>query len=315
VIRYLARRLLVSILVLATVSVVVFGAVRLIPGDICRIVLDTPDVNPAQCTVIRRELGLDAPLPLQYARYMGGLATGNLGNSLISKEDVWTTIRRRMPLTVELTIFSTTIAALVGVPIGVVSALKRNSWIDYILRFVSVGWLSIPGFWVATMLIVLPATWWGYTPPSGYTNIWESPFTNLEQLYLPATSLGLALSAALARIIRSAMLEVVLQDYVRTAKAKGLDSRTIIVRHALKNAMLPVVTVFGIQFSTLMGGTVVVETIFNLPGMGTLLLRAVQRKDYVQVQGVVTVFALILIGINLIIDCSYAWIDPRIRYR
>lgn len=312
--QYIVKRLLFTLLVLFAVSVVVFGAVRLIPGDVCRIVLATPDVDENQCRVIRQELGLDKPVVTQYLRYMSGVLHGDLGTTLIGKRNAWNEIRTRIPLTVELTLFATMFALALALPIGVYSALKRDSAADYGLRFLTIGWLSIPGFWLGMMLIIFPAKWWGYSPPVGYVDIWTNPVKNLHMLYMPAIALGLALSASLARVTRSSMLEVLRQDYIRTARAKGLVERGVVVRHALKNAMIPVITLFAIQFGTLLGGTVVLESIFSLPGLGTLLLTSVLVKDYPQVQGLVLFFGTMLVLINLVVDISYAWFDPRIRY-
>jgi peptide/nickel transport system permease protein len=312
--QYLIKRVLAAALVLFVISIVVFVAVRAIPGDVCKIVLNTPDVDQQQCDTIRAELGLDEPVVTQYLKYMGGLFTGDWGTQLISRRDVWTEMQTRIPLTLELTILATTFAIVIAIPVGVISAIKQDSPIDYVLRLLTIGWLSIPGFWLATMLIVFPARWWGYTPPVGYVDIWEDPLKNLEQLYLPAFALGLALSASLARVTRSAMLEVLRQDYIRTARAKGLKEYAIVVRHALKNSMIPVVTLFGLQVGVLFGGTVVLEGIFSLPGLGLLTFQSVTIKDYPQVQGLVLFFAAVLVTINLLVDLSYAWFDPRIRY-
>ncbi len=312
--QYIVKRLLFSVAVVFVISIIVFSAVRLIPGDVCSIVLAAPDVDPSQCAPIREELGLDEPLVTQYLTYMGGIFTGDWGTTLISKRDVWGEIATRIPLTLELTLLSTLFALAIAIPIGVISAVKQDGLLDYLLRFTTIGWLSIPSFWLGTMLIIFPAKWWGYSPPPGYVDIWDNPLKNLEQLYLPAFALGLALSASLARITRSAMLEVLRQDYIRTARAKGLNSRVVVVRHALKNAMIPVVTLFGLQVGVLFGGTVVLESIFSLPGLGNLTLGAVLIKDYPQVQGLVLFFAVVLVMLNLVVDLSYAWFDPRIRY-
>ncbi len=313
-VQYITKRLLFTVLVLWAVSVIVFGAVRLIPGDVCKIVLATSDVDERQCQVIRHELGLDRPAVVQYLHYMAGVLHGDFGKALISKRDVWGEIRTRIPLTLELALLATVFALTLAIPIGVVSAVKQDTLIDYLLRFLTIGWLSIPSFWLGTMLIVFPARWWGYSPPVGYVDFWKDPLKNLHQLYLPAIALGLALSASLARLTRSSMLEVLRQDYIRTARAKGLAERTMVFRHALRNALIPVVTLFAIQFGVLLGGTVVLESIFSLPGLGTLALNAVLLKDYPQVQGLVLFFATALVLINLVVDISYAWIDPRIRY-
>ena len=312
--QYLAKRVLFSIGVLFVISLVVFTAVRMVPGDVCAIVLATPDVDEQQCTAIEEELGLDEPLVTQYLKWMGGILTGDWGTALISKRDVWGEIKTRIPLTLELTLMSTLFALVLAIPMGVFSAMKQDSLTDYLLRFLAIGWLSIPAFWLGTMLVVFPSNWWGYTPPVGYVDLWDDPLRNLEQLYLPAIALGIGLSASLARVTRSSMLEVLRQDYVRTARAKGLNERMVIVRHGLRNAMIPVVTLFGLQFGVLLGGTVVLESIFSLPGLGSLTLGAVTIKDYQQIQGLVLFFAIVLVSINLIVDMSYAWFDPRIRY-
>lgn len=312
--QYIAKRALASALVLFIISVVVFTAVRAIPGDVCKIVLASPDVDEAQCNAVRNDLGLDEPVVTQYLKYVGGLARGDWGTTLISKRDVWTEIRTRIPLTIELTVLATGFAIVIALPIGIISAVRQDSPIDLVLRVMSIGWLSIPSFWLGTMLLVFPAKWFGYGPPVGYVDIWQDPFKNLEQLYIPAFSLGLALSASLARVTRSAMLEVLRQDYIRTARSKGLRDRVVIVRHALKNAMIPVITLFGLQVGVLLGGTVVLEGIFSLPGLGLLTFNSVLIKDYPQVQGLVLFFAFVLVSINLLVDLSYAWFDPRIRY-
>jgi peptide/nickel transport system permease protein len=312
--QYIVKRLLFSFVVLFAISLIVFTAVRVIPGDVCHIVLATPDVDQGQCNAINHELGLDQPAPTQYVRYIGGLLRGDFGSSLITKRDVWAEMKDRVPLTLELTLLSTLFALIVAIPIGVISAVKQDSVTDYGLRFLTIGWLSIPSFWLGTMFIVFPAKWWNYSPPIGYVDFWDDPLKNLEQLYLPAIALGIALSASLARVTRSSMLEVLRQDYVRTARAKGLGSRVVVTRHALRNALIPVATLFGLQVGVLFGGTVVLESIFTLPGLGGLTLSAVRNKDYTEVQGIVLMFSTALVALNLLVDLSYAWIDPRIRY-
>jgi len=308
------KRAVFSVFVLFVISIIVFTAVRAIPGDVCKIVLATPDVDRAQCDAIRSELGLDKPLVTQYMSYMGGVLHGDLGSTLINKRDVSTEIRERIPLTIELTLLSTLFALVIALPVGIISALKQDRAADYTLRVLTIGWLSIPSFWLGTMLIVWPAKWWHYAPPVGYVDIWQDPLKNLEQLYLPAIALGIALSASLARITRSSMLEVLRQDYIRTARAKGLADRFVVLRHALRNALIPILTVFALQLGVLFGGTVVLESIFSLPGLGQLTFNAVTIKDYAEVQGLVLFFATVLVLINLLVDVSYAWIDPRIRY-
>ncbi len=312
--QYIVKRVLFSMMVLFAISIIVFSAVRMLPGDVCKIVLATPDVDKQQCDVIRKELGLDQPAVKQYVTYMGGALRGDFGKTLLSKRDVGEEIRSRIPLTLELTLLATCLALVLAIPMGVYSAVKQDKTPDYLIRFISIGWLSIPGFWLGTMLIVFPAKWWGYSPPIGYVDFWHDPFKNLEQLYLPAIALGLALSASLARVTRSSMLEVLRQDYIRTARAKGLGGTMIVTRHALKNAMIPVITLFGLQVGVLFGGTVVLEGIFSLPGLGNLTFSAVLLRDYSQIQALVLFFAAVLVTINLIVDISYAWFDPRIRF-
>jgi len=312
--RYILRRLLFSIPVLFVASVLIFSAVRLIPGDLCTQVLHLPYDAKRECEIFNHDLGLDRPAVTQYFSWLGNALTGDLGVSVISRRPVTNEIKDRMETTIELAVLSIFFAFATGVPVGVYSALKQDKLADVLLRGVSIAWLSMPSFWVGTMLITFPAKWWGYSPPVGYVHFWQEPLTNLEQLYLPAISLGLFLSAILARFTRSAMLEVLRQDYVRTARAKGLRERAVVSEHALKNAMLQVIVHLGLQMAFFLGGTVVLESLFSLPGLGTLLYTAVINKDYTLLQGLVLVFAIIIVAINLAIDLSYAWLDPRVKY-
>jgi peptide/nickel transport system permease protein len=289
--------------------------VRFIPGNVCGIVLGSAEaITPERCAQIDHELGLDEPLVKQYFTWISNVLQGDLGDSMVNRRPVATEIQNRMYTTLELAILAGSFAVALALPIGVYSALKQDKAPDVLLRVLTVGWLAMPSFWVGSMLITLPAKWWGYSPPVGYVQIWEDPLKNLEQMYLPAIALGLALSATLARITRSSMLEVLRQDYIRTARAKGLRERMILSKHALKNAMLPVITLFGLQLGFLLGGTVVLESLFALPGLGTLLLSAVLTKDYPEIQGLVLFFATLIVLINLLVDLSYTWFDPRVRY-
>ena len=312
--KYIASRLLLAIPVLFGVSILIFGGVRVVPGDICQTVLQTPEPAVQQCNILRQNLGLDQPAPAQYLNWMGKVLTGDFGHSIISNRSVSDEIRQRAYTTLELSFLASVFSIMIAIPIGVYSAVKQDKWQDFTGRFVTIAWLSMPSFWIGTMLITFPSKWFDYSPPVGYVHIWDNPITNLEQLYLPAISLGLALSAILARLTRSSMLEVLRQDYVRTARAKGLHESVVLSKHALKNAMLPVVTFLGLQLGFLLGGTVVLESLFSLPGLGTLLLSSVINKDFPMIQGLVLFFALIIIVINLIVDLSYAWFDPRVRY-
>jgi peptide/nickel transport system permease protein len=313
--QYIARRLLLAFPVLFVVSILIFGGVRVIPGNICGIILGGSEgMTEERCAQIDHELGLDRPVVEQYIDWAGGILQGDFGRSMVNRRPVLEEIRNRLGTTLELTLLSGGIAILIAIPMGVFSALKQDKLPDVGLRVLTVGWLAMPSFWVGSMLITLPAKWWHYSPPTPYVPFWDDPLTNLEQMYLPAIALGLALSAVLARVTRSAMLEVLRQDYIRTARAKGLAENVILSRHALRNAMLPVVTLLGLQLGFLLGGTVVLESLFSLPGLGTLLLSAVITKDFPELQGLVLFFALAIILINLAVDLSYVIFDPRVRY-
>jgi peptide/nickel transport system permease protein len=297
------------------VTILIFGAVRVIPGDVCRVVLQgRPSVTDEQCAEVNHRLGLDEPVVSQYLAWVGNVLQGDFGESIISQQSVWDEIRDRLPVTLELALLASFFSLALAIPIGVYSAVHQDKLGDHALRLATIGWLSMPGFWVATLLITYPAKWWGYAPPLGYTEIWEDPLTNLEQMYMPAIALGLALMGSLARLTRSTMLEVLRQNYIWTARSKGLRELTVLVRHALKNAIIPVITLFGLQLSAIMGGAVIVEVIFSLPGLGTLLVNSVTFKDYPQIQGLVLFFALIVVLMNLLVDISYSYLDPRIRY-
>jgi len=311
---YIAKRLLAGIPVLVVISVLIFAGVRVIPGDVCRVVMQSPEVDQAQCDVLYAKLGLDRPAPQQYVSWITDVLKGDFGTSLISQRSVWSQIKGRLSVTIELAVLSVLFAVAFGLPAGVYSALHRDKVSDYVLRVMTIGWLSMPSFWVATLLVTFPAKWWGYAPPVTYESLFADPLSNLEKLFLPALSLSLTLSGVLARITRSTMLEILRQDYVRTARAKGLNERVVLARHALKNAMLPVITLLGLQLGTLLGGTVVLESIYALPGLGTLLLSSVTLKDFPQIQGIVLFFAIVVVVLNLIVDLSYAWFDPRVKY-
>jgi peptide/nickel transport system permease protein len=315
--KYVATRLILAIPTLLLLSILVFGAIRIIPGDVCRLILNSAGTQEAvdeeSCRNINAALGLDKPASTQYVSWIGGVLTGDLGKSLFNRRDVRGDIELRMAVTLELALLGASFALLVGVPMGVASALKQNKFQDYALRILAVGWLSIPSFWVATLLVTLPAVWWNYAPPVGYTNIWDDPIRNIQQMYLPTLAIGLGISAAIARLTRSSMLEVLREDYVRTARAKGLANRAVVYRHALRNALMPVVTLFGLQTALLLSGTVIIELIFGLPGIGTFLLDSVQLKDYPAIQGAVLFFAVVVVFANLTVDMSYGFLDPRVR--
>jgi peptide/nickel transport system permease protein len=312
-VKYFFKRLLINIPVLFIVSVLIFAGVRFIPGDVCRVILQSPEVRQEQCDTLYRKLGMDQPVVKQYGTWMAGVLQGDLGESLVSQRSVWSQIKGRLGVTIELTVLATLFSVAVGIPIGVYSGLNQNKPADYALRLVTIGWLSMPAFWVATLLLTFPAKWWGYSPPAVYHSLWDSPLQNLEKLLLPTIALGLSLCATMSRITRSTILDVMRQDYVRTARAKGLANRTVLSRHVLKNAMLPIITLLGLQVGGLLGGAVVLESIYGLPGLGNLLLSSVVLKDFTQIQGIVLLFGVVVVTLNLMVDLSYAWFDPRVR--
>jgi peptide/nickel transport system permease protein len=316
--RYVARRLLMLIPMFIGVSLVVFIIMRLIPGDIASIILMGPTgesgADPKALAELRHKLGLDQPLPLQYLTWVAGLARLDAGNSLWSDRPVFAEILERLPLTVELSLMAIAASLMVALPTGILSAVRQDSWVDYLFRVVSIAGLSIPNFWLGTLIILVLSLVFFWTPPLGYVDLLEDPWTNLQQTLWPALALGYNLSAVTSRMTRSAMLEVLRQDYIKTAWAKGLAGRAVVLRHALKNALLPVITLSSIQLGALLGGTVIMETIFTLPGVGRYLVDAIFHRDYPVTQTIVTMMGIIFVCLNLVVDLLYAWIDPRIRY-
>jgi peptide/nickel transport system permease protein len=313
---YLLRRLGLAAITILGVSFLTFSSVRLIPGDVVDVLSSGSGVTHVEGKeALRRQLGLDRPLPVQYVAWMSKIVRGDFGRSLISNDSVAANIRSRLPVSLELGIFATIFGFLIGVPIGIVSAMRQDTWLDYALRSVSVGMLAIPSYWIATLIIVYGALWFGWTPPIVYIPFDEDPWGNIRQFLLPAILLGVTGSASLMRLTRTAMLEVLRQDYVRTAWSKGLSERVVVIRHALRNALIPIVTLMGLSLATIAGGTVIFEQIFNLPGMGRYLFLSVNQRDYPAVQGVVLVFAAIVVVANLLTDIAYGILDPRIRYQ
>jgi peptide/nickel transport system permease protein len=264
---------------------------------------------------MRARLGLDRPIYVQYLDWIGGVVQGDLGTSLRNKTPVAEELLGRMPVTAELGVMAMLFGLTIAIPVGVIAAVRQDTWSDYIVRSTAIGFLAIPSFWLGTLVITMPSVWWGWTPPLRYTSFLADPLKNLGHVIVPAVILGLALSGSLMRLTRAQMLEVLRQDYVRTASAKGLSERAVVVRHALKNAFIPVVTLLGLQVSILIGGTVVLESVFVLPGMGRYLLEAVQYRDYPVIQGLNLIFATVIIMANLLVDLLYGWLDPRVRYQ
>jgi peptide/nickel transport system permease protein len=288
---------------------------RLVPGDVLAAQLSEGQVtDEATIARLRAELGLDRPFLVQYATWVADLMHGDLGRSLVSGKPVADEVGVRLPVTLELGVISIVISTLVALPIGVIAAIRRNSRLDYVLRFVSIFFISVPNFWLATLVIVIPAMIWRYMPALTYAPFFDDPIANLKQFLPPGIVLGLAATGGTMRQTRSSLLDVLGEDYVRTAWAKGLRERAVIARHALKNSLIPVLTVWGVQFSIVIGGSVIVESIFGLPGMGQLAVSALNTRDYTTIQAVVLLTGLAVVLVNLTIDLLYLWLDPRIRY-
>jgi peptide/nickel transport system permease protein len=312
--RYLARRLALLVPTLLGVTIVVFVLVRLLPGDATTLLLQDARTSSADETALRAQLGLDQPVYLQYLTWAGTLLRGDLGQSFKTRNPVTEELASKIPVTAELGLMALVIAAGIAIPIGVISAVRQDTWTDYLARSAAIGLLAIPGFWLGTLVITMPSVWWQWTPPLRYTRLLDDPGKNLVHVIVPALILGLGLAGGLMRLVRTQMLEVLRQDFVRTATAKGLDEQAVVVRHALKNAFIPALTALGLQVSLLVSGTVVLESIFVLPGMGRYLLEAIQARDYPAVQALNLLFATVIVVTNLVVDMLYGWLDPRVRY-
>ncbi len=318
--RYLGHRLLHLLPTLALVSLLTFLALRVLPGDAAILMVVGGGPSEASTSVaqeelgqLRASLGLDAPWPLQYGRWLGDVLTLDMGRSLVSGRDVWGDVARKLPVTVELAALATLVALLVGLPAGLFSALRQDTWGDYVVRVLALGGISLPHFWLATLVLLAGLFFFAWTPPVEYVGLFQDPLANLSQLLWPALVLGYSGGAIVARMTRSSLLEVLRQDYIRTARAKGLPEAAVVRRHALSNALLPVVTVVGLLLATLVTGAIIMEQVFALPGLGLYLLDGVRQRDYVVVQSVVLLFTLAVLLINLTVDAAYAWLDPRIR--
>jgi len=312
---YIAQRLGIGLLTLFGMSVVIFLMLRLAPGNIVDILFSTGGyVNPSERAAIEKELGLDKPLWAQYADWIGQMAVGNLGKSYRYDLPAWEVIKPLVPVTLELAALSLVVSVLLGVPTGVVSAVRQDTALDYLLRVFSLAGLSMPSFWLGMVIILGLVAWLGWIPPVTYVRPGDNLGLHLIQFMLPALAVGYRSSALIMRITRSSLLEVLREDYVRTAWAKGQSRRAVIWRHALKNAILPVVTVIGIEFAFLIGGLVVTETVFNLPGLARFLVQAILWRDYPIVQNLVMFIAVVVILSNLVVDMLYGVLDPRVRY-
>ncbi|TVS14468.1 MAG: ABC transporter permease [Gammaproteobacteria bacterium] len=312
---YIIRRLLALIPTLFVASLIVFVSMRLIPGDVIDQMLAQNDVaTSADRALVEEALGLDQPMYIQYFRWVGGIMRGDLGNSLWHNTPVTAQLAETLPITFQLGLLALVVALTVAVPIGIYSAMRQDTAGDYIARSFSLLMLSIPSFWLGTLVMVFPSVWWRWSPPLEYTPFFQDPIQNLSHMLLPAVLLGLALSAVTMRMTRTMMLEVMRQDYIRTARAKGLAENLVIARHALRNGLIPVITLIGLQAPLLIGGAVILEQIFVVPGMGLLLLEAVFARDYPVISGIFLVTGVAILMINLLVDLTYGFLDPKVRY-
>lgn len=310
--KFLVKRLILTIPILLLVSIMVFSLIHLIPGDPARVILGQ-EATPEAYESLRHELGLDQPLIVQYFSWLGNVLQGNLGMSITDHVPVVELISQRLPATVELTILTFLVAMLIAFPAGILAAVRRDTWVDYTSTFAALGGMSIPNFWLAIMAIIFFSVNHNWLPSSGYTPFSENPWLNLQAMILPAFATGIRESAVLMRMLRSSLLEAVNMDFVRTAKAKGLSEVRTVLGHALRNAMIPVVTTSGLMVAGLLGGLVITESIFSIPGFGRLIVESVFKRDYVTVQGAVLVSAVLVVIVNLVVDLLYAAIDPRIK--
>ena len=314
--RYTINRVLLTIPTLLGVAVLVFFMLRIVPGDVVEIKLrgDGGSVSQETIDAERKRMGLDKPLATQFADWMVGVATLNFGNSMWTERPVTEEIRLRFELSFQVAIMATLIAVLIAIPLGTMAALFRDTWIDYLVRIITIGGLSIPSFWFGMLIMLALLSLFNWLPPITFTPIYVDPVANLTQLIWPALAVGYRYCAVVARMIRSSLLEVLNEDYIRTARAKGVYEKLVISRHALRNALLPAITVIGLEFTFLIGGLVVTEQVFNLNGIGQLFVQSISRNDFTLIQGMVMLIAAFYVFVNLAIDLLYAVFDPRIRY-
>ncbi|HTY78452.1 MAG TPA: ABC transporter permease [Candidatus Bathyarchaeia archaeon] len=315
--KYVAKRFLLMFPTLFGVAVFIFFLMRIVPGDIVELRFsgESSYASKENLAAERTRFGLDKPLWQQFATWMWGLVRFDLGTSMWTGAPILEEIRLRVALSLQLAIMATTVGVLLALPLGIAAALRQDTWVDYLARIVSIAGIATPSFWLGILMILTLLVVFHWLPPMVYTPFWVNPWQNFLQLIWPALAVGYRLSAVVTRMTRSAMLEVLREDYIRTARAKGLVETLILKRHALKNAMLPVLTVTGIEFAFLMGGLVVTEQVFNLNGLGLLFVQAVTRRDYTMTQALVLLVATVFIVVNFIMDLAYGWLDPRIRYR
>ena len=315
---YALRRFLLVLPTLFIVTVIVFATIRFIPGDIIDVMMAEMEDGAGDLDreMIMRSLGLDAPVHIQYGRWIGNmLLRGDLGESMFFARPVTEQIMARLPVTFELGLLSLIFGLIIALPIGVYSAIRQNSASDWGGRTLGIMFLCIPNFWLATVVVIYPAIWWGWAPSLTVIDITEDPIGNLKMFVIPALILGTHMAGVTMRMTRTMMLEVLRQDYIRTAWSKGLSEKVVVVRHALKNALIPVITIVGMQLPLLVGGSVILERIFNLPGIGFLMVDSLTTRDYPMVSGINIFFATVIVFANLVVDFAYAFVDPRVSYR
>jgi peptide/nickel transport system permease protein len=316
--RYILKRLLAIIPTLLGVAVLIFLLLRVVPGDVVEsryLTGESAFVSQELMDLERKKLGLDQPLWKQFADWMGGLARLDLGTSMWTGAPITEEIRLRFALSLQLALMATLVATCLAIPLGILAAVKQDTWIDYAVRVFSIAGLAMPSFWLGILLILVLLIVFHWLPPMVFTPLWVNPWENLQQLIWPALAVGYRYSAVSTRMMRSAMLEVLREDYIRTARAKGLWQKLILSRHAMKNAMLPVLTIISLEFAFLLGGLVVTEQVFNLNGLGMLFVESIARRDYTLTQALVMLVATFFLTINFLVDIAYGWLDPRIRYR
>jgi peptide/nickel transport system permease protein len=313
--KFLLRRLLLLIPTLIGMSLLIFLMVRLMPGDVVDALVGMdPQVTDEEKEAMRANFGLDKPIPIQYVNWLRDIAQGNLGTSYRTYEPITGQLLRSIPITLEIAVLAIVFSVVIAIPLGVLSAVRQNSVGDFLANLTGLAGLSVPSFWLATLFLLITSLWFHWVPPVIYISPLDDLWGNLKQMFLPALALSVHLMAIEMRMARTAMLEVLREDYVRTAWAKGLNERTVLYRHALKNALIPVVTVVGMQFGSLMGGSVIIEQIFGFPGVGWSLLQGVYNRDYPVVQVTSLFLAVVFVVMNLVVDVTYAFLDPRIKY-
>lgn len=313
--RYIVRRVMLAIPTIILVMFATFVMVRFVPGDLVELILaENPYATEQDKIDLRERLGLSEPIPIQFAKYSANLLQGDMGYSHWTNRPVTEELRRRLPVTLEFGMLAVLLGLLVAVPVGIISAIRQDTIADYVARSFAILSISVPYFFTATLLVIFPVIWFGWAPPLTYVGWSEGPAGHMYYMFFPAFILGVNLSGSVMRMTRTMVLEVMRQDYIRTAYAKGLRERTVLVRHAMKNALIPVITIIGLQIGGALGGTLIIETIFNMPGVGRYFISSILARDYPSIQGVVLVLATIVIFVNLAVDLIYAMLDPRISY-